>query len=132
MSFQGRMEDSPQFRGEELNLSKIYQFRESHYSGFSFPSSVRHHHIKKEEPPGSQETKTPTPNLTHISGTPNEASYEIEKLISQRIKLFEDPKRCETNIRVVGNDSPRKISILRSSPTKGNDELQRVNQQIID
>jgi len=93
---------------------------------------VRHHHIKKEEPPGSQETKTPTPNATHISGSPNETSYEIEKLMLMRTKLLEDPKRYETNVRIVGNDSPRKISILRSSPIKGNDELQRMNQQIID
>ncbi|CAD8046381.1 unnamed protein product [Paramecium sonneborni] len=128
MSF--RVEESPQFKEEELNLSKIYQYRESHFSGFSFPSSVRHQ--KRMNFQASVETKTPTPNQTNIENAPCELSYEIERMIREREQLFTDVQYYEPKVTFNVDESPQRIRIQRNSAPMPNTQLYHLNQQIID
>ncbi|CAD8136595.1 unnamed protein product [Paramecium octaurelia] len=128
MSF--RIEESPQFKGEDLNLSKIYQNRESHFSGFSFPSSVRHQ--KKFNFQASVETKTPTPNQTNIENAPSDLSYEIEKMVKEREQLLGDVQYFEPKVTFNVDESPQRIRIQRNSAPMPNTKLHQFNQQIID
>ncbi|CAD8046795.1 unnamed protein product [Paramecium sonneborni] len=128
MSF--RIEDSPQFKGEDLSLSKIYQQRESHFSGFSYPSSVRHQ--KKFNFQASVETKAQTLNQTNIENASNELSYEIEKLIKEREQLFTQVQYFNPKITFNVWESPQRIRIQRNSAPIANNRLYYINQQIID
>ncbi|CAD8054063.1 unnamed protein product [Paramecium sonneborni] len=128
MSF--RIEDSPQFKGEDLSLSKIYQYRESQFSRFSFPSSVRHQ--KKFNIQASVETKTPTPNQTNIENAPTELSYEIERMVKEREHLFTEVQYFNPKITFNVQESPQRIRISRNSAPITNTRLYQLDQQIID